>query len=230
MRGECVVGNGQHMSVTLVSTNREKVCTMKNCLHQNHQEQTHCLRVNVHYPHVEQAVHHTNLATNTAIIRSVEVNIRSTPKIEADVTGQLGKGTIIQVIDVQGSWVHVQTNQLKGWTFLSEIDLYETIKQKEQQIGETHQTFICEDCISTLNWQDFYSNEIESNQHHHVVGNYLFSYLPTAVAMEMEMPNHMFVASLTNRITEEVDSGKHGTPNRFQKEEMIRNYTQKRPQ
>ena len=59
-----------------------------------------------------------NLGTITA-----GVNVRAEAKSGSTILGTLSKGTKVTVLDISGSWVHVQSGSLTGYVFEDYIDI-----------------------------------------------------------------------------------------------------------
>lgn len=219
---------GEKMKVVLVSKNTVSLCTMKGCEKRKVHEIKHYLQLDVQYNHVEEKINHEMNDSQTGMIKSIELNIRKRPLVKAEIMGQLFKGDKITILAREGAWVHVQHNEIRGWTFLDCVETFEEMQQKEQRIGEKHHVLICEDCLQKLNWKEFYETQIEPNQEQHVVGNYMIECAEAAVALESEMQGkEMSSEAVKNLLLEEIDSGVHGNPNRFNKEKIISHYVYK---
>lgn len=200
---------------------------MKDCCEK---EGKHYIQIDTMFPNISEKSDHFDLQENQGIVSLFEVNLRRHPMVQAEILTQLYLGQIVTIQKQYDQWLYVEANGKKGWINDSSVEKSSVIKAKEQLQGETHRTIICEDCLNKLNWGQFYVDEIEPKQERHVINNLMLSYTEAAIALEngLDEDEEVPFDALKERILEEIFSGEHGYPLRFNEEEIIKYFEMKR--
>lgn len=202
-------------------------CAMKEC--RGHQGENY-IEIHHTFPNVSKTNDFHHLHDNQGVISVFETNIREQPTLQSTILDQLYLRDIVTIQQQHGQWLYVESKKRAGWIPVGTIQLASMIQAREQLIGETHHAIICETCLQALNWEEFYVEEIEPNLKQHVVNDLMLAYLESAVALEHDLAEDASLPfeELEARVNEEVDSGLHGDPLRFNKEEILKNYQTKR--
>lgn len=210
------------MMIRLINQSNRSLCSMQDCCRE---EGKLLIQINTSFPNISEVTDHQEVRQHQGIIKLFEVNVHETPSVFGTIAGQLYEKELVTIQEETEEWLLIQKGETQGWIHHTTLKKYEQVQQAEQLQGETHEAFICDACFNKLNWQDFYVDEIEPNLAHHVTDNYLLSYVETAIALEGE---DVTFEEYKKRILDEIHSGEHGLPLRFNEEEIVNKYYEKR--